>query len=284
MRIVFIGTPKFGAIILEKLIENKFKPVLVITAQDKPVGRKQILTPSTVKIIAQKYNIPVQNTIYKIRDTKPDLVVVAAFSQILPKEILTIPKYGCLNVHPSLLPKYRGPSPIQAAILNGDKKTGATIILMDEKMDHGEIVANSEFQITNSKITSEELLKELANLGAKLLVETIPKWVNDKIKLKVQDESRATYTKILKKEDGKINWQKPAEKIERQIRALNPWPGTYTIYKGKRLKILKAEILNNQLVIKEAQLEGKKPMSFEDFLRGHPDFINNKTICSRILI
>jgi len=284
MRIVFIGTPKFGAIILEKLIENKFKPVLVITAQDKPVGRKQILTPSTVKIIAQKYNIPVQNTIYKIRDTKPDLVVVAAFSQILPKEILTIPKYGCLNVHPSLLPKYRGPSPIQAAILNGDKKTGATIILMDEKMDHGEIVANSEFQITNSKITSEELLKELANLGAKLLVETIPKWVNDKIKLKVQDESRVTYTKILKKEDGKINWQKPAEKIERQIRALNPWPGTYTIYKGKRLKILKAEILNNQLVIKEAQLEGKKPMSFEDFLRGHPDFINNKTICSRILI
>ena len=166
-KIVFIGTPEFGAIILEKLCEANFKPysgrwpnepfrpVLVVTAPDKPVGRKKIITPPPVKIVAQKYNIPVSqpeilvNSKSQITNSKPDLIIVAAYGQILPKEILEIPKYGCLNVHPSLLPKYRGASPIQYAILNEDKETGVTIILMDKKMDHGKIISNSKFLISN---------------------------------------------------------------------------------------------------------------------------------------
>jgi methionyl-tRNA formyltransferase len=290
LKIIFVGTPEFGAIILDKLIQNNLKPVLVITAPDKPVGRKQVITPPPVKVIAQKYNLPISqpqkigHAMSKLRDIEPGLIIVAAYSQIIPKNILDIPKFGCLNVHPSLLPKYRGPSPIQAAILNGDKETGVTIILMDEKMDHGPILAQRKLEFPISNFQFPKLHDELANLGAQLLIETIPKWIKEEIKPKPQNESKATYTKILKKEDGKIDWQKSAEEIERQVRALNPWPGTHTIYKGKILKILKAEIIKGRLVIKEVQLEGKKPMSFEDFLRGHPDFINNKAICSRILI
>lgn len=267
-----MGTPEFGAIILEKLCQANLKPILVITAPDKPVGRKQILTPSAVKIVAQRYNIKIGHAMSNFLKIKPDLIAVAAYGQILPKEILEIPKYGCLNVHPSLLPKYRGPSPIQATILNGDKETGVTIMLMDEKMDHGPIIANCELRIANYKYILKELEKKLANLGAELLVETISKWLNGEIKSKPQNESKATYTKILKRKDGKIDWQKPDEEIERQIRAFNPWPGTYTIYNEKILKILKAEVFNNKLIIKEVQLEGRKPMSFEDFLLGHPNF------------
>jgi len=283
-KIVFFGTPEFGTIILEGLIKANYKPFLVITAPDKPVGRKQILTPPPVKSLIMEHeawNIPIlqpekldSSFKFQVSGLKPDLIVVAAYGQILPQEILEIPKYGCLNVHPSLLPKYRGPSPIQYTILNGDKETGLTIILMDEKIDHGPILAKREWEILNSKITYEELHNKLADLGAKLLVETIPKWIKGEIKPAPQDETRATYTKILKKEDGKIDWEKSAEEIERQVRAFTPWPGTYTIYKGKRLKILEAETSNNQLIIKEVQLEGKKAMNFEEFLMGHPDYAN----------
>jgi len=292
-KIIFMGTPGFGAIILEGLIKNNYKPALVITAPDKPVGRKQILTPPLVKIIAQKYKIPVEQPKkvlnYKLQATrmKPDLIIIAAYGEIIPKEILEIPKHGCLNVHPSLLPKYRGPSPIQAVILNGDKETGTTIILIDEKMDHGPIIANRQLPISDPKITTDELSKELAALSIDLLVEIIPKWINGEIKARPQDKSKATYTKIIKKEDGKINWKKSAIEIERQIRAFYPWPGTFTFWKGKRIKILKAEASktapeNNlaikcgkdYLIIKKLQPEGKKPIEINDFLRGHPDFIN----------
>ena len=260
LKIIFIGTPEFGAIILEKLVNSEYKPVLVVTAPDKPVGRKQIITPPPTKISAQKHNIPVlqpeilANSKSEILNSKPDLIVVAAYGQILPKEILEIPKFGCLNVHPSLLPKYRGPSPIQTTILNGDGETGVTIMLMDEKVDHGKTISNFQFPISNKKITYPELLKELAELGAKLLVETIPKWINGEIKPKPQDETKATYTKIIKKEDGRIDWNKSAEEIERQVRAFNPWPGTYGKYevrsmkykekKERILKILEAEVLS----------------------------------------
>ncbi len=245
LKIIFIGTPEFGAIILEGLIKNNLKPVLVITAPDKPVGRKQILTPPPVKTIAQKYNIlieqpkKIKNLKLKIKNLKPDLGIVAAYGHIIPQEILTIPKYGFLNVHPSLLPKYRGSSPIQFTILNGEKKSGVTIILMDEKIDHGKIISNFQFQISNKKITYPELLKELAKLGVKLLLETIPKWARGEIKPKPQNEAKAIYTKILTKEDGKIDWQKSTEELERKIRAFCPWPGSYTIWqdKGKLIKI-----------------------------------------------
>ena len=304
-----MGTPEFSAIILKELCQSKYKPVLVVTAPDKPVGRKQILTPPPVKVIAQRYEIPIlqpgkiQEVIAEIRATNPGLVVVAAYGQILPKEILDIPKYGCLNVHPSLLPKWRGPSPIQYTILNGDEKTGVTIILMDEKMDHGPILTNSKLQITNPKITYLELHNKLAEIGAGLLLETIPKWIKGEIKPEPQDESKTTYTKILTREDGEIDWKKSAEDLERQIRAFDPWPGSFTfweIMKGKllRIKIFKARVFTSPtgktfsigkvlvvpqnkagvqcgkdfLLIEELQLEGQKPMESEKFLRGHPDF------------
>jgi len=235
-KIIFMGTPDFGAVILNGLIKASFRPLLVITAPDKPVGRKQILTPPPVKILAERYKISVAqperilNLKSLILNLKPDLIVVAAYGQILPKEILDIPKFGCLNVHPSLLPRWRGASPIQYTILNGDEKTGVTIILMDEKMDHGPIISNSKFKIQNSKLTYQELHNELANLGAKLLIEIIPKWIKGEIKPRPQDESKATYTKILTKEDGEINWKKSAEDLERQIRAFDPWPGSFTFW------------------------------------------------------
>ena len=306
LKVVFMGTPEFGAIVLEGLIKANCKLVLVITAPDKSIGRKQIITPPLVKLVAEKYNIPVEqpekieNCKLKIENCKPDLIVLAAYSQIIPKEILEIPKYGCLNIHPSLLPKYRGPSPIQTAILNGDEETGVTIFLMDEKIDHGPIIANCKLPIANLKITYPELSKELAEKGVKLLLETIPKWIKGAIKPKAQEESKAIYTKILKREDGKINWKNSADYIERQVRAFNPEPGTFTLAEKKILKILKASTLKqteigpfglpgktflapndkiavqtgkDYLIIEELQPEGKRKMTSEEFLRGHPDFI-----------
>lgn len=245
IKIVFLGTGEFGEIILKGLIENRYKPVLIYDFK-------------------------------KTKELKPDLVIVASYGKIIPKEILEIPKYGCLNVHPSLLPKHRGPSPIQSAILNGDKETGVTIILMDEKIDHGKIISNSKFLISK-KFTYPELSQKLAELGTKLLMETIPKWIRGKIEPQAQNELKASYTKILKKEDGKIDWKKPAEEIERQIRAFHPWPGVFTFikHKGKnlRVKILEADISkDNRLIIKKVQPEGKKAMALEEFKRGYHEF------------
>ena len=317
VKIVFIGTPEFWAIILEKLIKSGHKPFLVITGQDKPVGRKQILTPSPVKVLVENYNIPVvqpeklKDWKKEIRKIKPALIIVAAYGHIIPKEILEIPTYGCINVHPSLLPKYRGPSPIQYAILNGDEKTGVTIMRMTEKFDVGPVLANSEWQIANKKITYKELEEKLAEIGAELLIQTLPKLFAGTISQQPQDDSKATYTKILTKDDGKIDWQKSAKEIERQIRALNPWPGTFTTFKVKSqkskvkitiqnlklLKILKTDVIvcskkrkigevfltekgklvvqcgKDCLIIEKLQLEGGKPLQSQDFLRGHQDFI-----------
>lgn len=328
MKIVFFGTSEFGAIILEKLVRTGLSPVLVVTTPDRPVGRKQVLTPPPTKVAVQKLGIPViqpatltisnfefliskQSQNSNNQNIKPDLFIVAAYGKILPKEILNIPTHGTLNVHPSLLPKYRGPSPVQNAILGGDKETGVTIMLLDEKMDHGPIVANVKFQMTNDKITYPELHNQLAELGAQALIETIPLWVGGKIKPTPQDDSQATYTSILKKEDGRIDWNKEAGYIERQVRALHPWPGTFALFEGKNLKILKASVLSgtlpkpglgpcpkpglgritpgtvflttdkklaiqcgeDALVVEELQLEGKKPMLAREFLLGHKDFL-----------
>lgn len=306
---IFIGTPEFGAFILEKLIKKGYKPVLTVTETDKPAGRKKTLKSPPVKKISEKNGIPVLqskkiiNLKSEILKLKPDLILVAAYGQILPKEILKIPKFGCLNVHPSLLPKWRGPSPIQYSILKGDKETGVSIMLMDEKMDHGPILSSQKLKLSNSNFQFPELQEKLAKKGAELLIETIPKWMKGKIKPKPQNESKAIYTKILNREDGKINWKKPAEEIERQVRAFNPWPGSFTFWekikeKSFRIKILKAKIFkspisetfpigkvlvvppNNAgiqcgkdfLLIEKLQLEGQKPMKSEDFLRGHWDF------------
>jgi len=306
-----MGTPEFGAVVLDKLCQSEFRPILVVTAPDKPVGRKQIITPPPVKLLAQKYGIPILQpeilTNYKLQITnyKPDLIVVAAYGKILPKEILEIPKYGCLNVHPSFLPKYRGPSPIQYTILNGDEETGVTIIKMTEKVDSGPIIASEKLKVESEKPTYEELYNKLAEKGANLLLEVIPKRIKGEIEPLPQNEAKATYTKILKREDGKIDWQKPAEHIERQIRAFSPEPGVFTGFKIKDLrfkilKILKAGVLEQTkngpfgepgktflapddkiavncgqglLVIKKLQLAGGRPLIAADFLRGHRHII-----------
>ncbi|MDP3996034.1 MAG: methionyl-tRNA formyltransferase [bacterium] len=277
IKIIFLGTPKFGAIVLEGLIKSGHKPFLVITEPDKPVGRKQIITPPPVKVLAEKYNIPVvqpakiSEYAEEIEKLNPSLVIIAAFGQIIPKKILEIPEYGCLNVHPSLLPKYRGPSPIQFAILKGEEKTGVTIMRISEKLDTGPILSQQEIEVSQ-KETFESLHDKLAEAGTRLLIETIPRLLAGKLPPIPQEEAEATYTKILKKEDGKIDWDKSPKEIERQVRALNPWPGTYTLYNGKRLKILNAEAAGGKLIIKEVQLEGKKATTFEDFLKGHSDY------------
>jgi len=273
-----MGTPEFGAIILKSLIENDLKPDLVITQPDKPVGRKQIITPPQVKVLAQENNIPViqpaelKEIIEDIKEMNPDLIITAAYGELIPKEVLDIPKHKTINVHPSLLPKYRGASPIQSVILNGDKKTGVTIMLVDEKLDSGPILSQEEIEI-KEKETAKELHDKLATLGADLLIKTIPQWVLGTIEEKEQNEDEATYFNVIEKEDGKIDWKESAETIERKVRAFNPWPGTYTFYNEKILKILEAEVTGTKLIIKKVQLEGKKPMSFEEFLRGHSDYV-----------
>ena len=213
-KIVFLGTPEFAATILEELVRKDWGISVVVTEKDKPVGRRQILTPPPVKKVAIKYNLVVKqpekilNLKSQILNLKPNLLVTAAYGQILPKEILEIPKYGSLCIHPSLLPKYRGPSPIQFAILNGEKETGVTIFKMDEKIDHGAILANLKLKIENLKLNSQELSKKLSNLASSLLLETLPLYLDGKIKPKPQNHKKATYTKMIKKEDGFVEKSK----------------------------------------------------------------------------
>ena len=309
-RIIFFGTPEFSAIILDKLINSPFCPIAVVTAPDKLKGRKQILTPSQTKELSIKENVPVfqpallkdnPQVIKELSDLKPDLFIVAAYGLILPLEILNIPHNGCINIHPSLLPKYRGASPIQQTILNGDKKTGTTLILMDEKMDHGPILAQRELesQILISKITYHELSTKLAILSANLLIDTLPKFLEKKIKPMRQNHKKATFVKRINKEDGKIDWTKSAIEIERMTRAYHPWPGTYTNLTTKKLKIINVEILEinhkkqpgtmfvveskipavacgkNALILKEIQLAGKNIITGEEFINGYPQLFSS---------
>jgi len=201
-----------------------------------------------------------------------DLLIVASYGKIIPKKFLDLPRHGSINVHPSLLPKHRGASPIQTAILNGDKVTGVSIMVMDEKMDHGPIISNLQFPISQ-KYNYKELETLLAVKGAKLLEEIIPIFLSGKIKAKDQDHSKATFTKILRREDGEVGLDDDPHEIERKSRAFDPWPGIYTIWKGKRIKLLEIEVEENKLIIKRVQPEGKKEMGFDDFLRGHKDFL-----------
>jgi len=299
-----MGTPDFSVPILSALVEN-YKVIAIVTQPDKKVGRKQTLTPSPIKEIALANKIEVLQPekilgnvefIRRINDINPDLIVIAAYGLILPKEILDIPKYGVINVHASLLPKYRGASPIQAAILNGDKETGVTIMLVNEKMDEGDILTQKTITITDND-NFGSLHNKLSVLGTNLLIETLPKWLNEEIVPQKQDESQATYCKLITKEDGKIDWHKSAVEIERQVRALNPWPGTWTIWGNKNLKVIKSKVykvnkvykvgevfkVNDGLVVKcgqgvleilELQLEGRKPMTAKEFLNGNPKILS----------
>jgi len=277
MRYIFFGTPKFAAIILEKLIKAGHIPSAVICNPDKPVGRKKIITAPEIKLIAQKYNIKVfqlknleiGNWKLEIDEIKPDFAIVAAYSQIIPKEILKIPQLGTIGVHPSLLPKYRGASPIQNAILNGDEITGTTLYLMDEKIDHGPILAKRELEFPISNFQFSKLYNALAELSADLLIETLPN-IEEKIKnATMQNESQVTYTKKIAIKDAFIKPDdlekaqnkggKIALEIEQKIRALNPEPGTFTFINNKRVKLLEAKIIEEKLKLTKIQVEGKKP-------------------------
>ncbi len=302
MKYIFFGTPEFAAVVLEKLINAGYLPSAVVCNPDEPAGRKNILSSPPVKILAVKNGIPVfqpekpdEKFAEEIKKYPADLFIVAAYGKIIPKEILDIPRLGALNIHGSLLPKYRGASPIQAAILNGDKKTGATIMKIDEKMDHGPIISQAEIDMDRSD-NFETLSEKIAETGAKLLIKIIPDYLAGKIKPVAQRDSNATYTKIIKKEDGKINWEKSAKEIERMTRAFYPWPSAWTVWNGKILKIFEASVFETGngkkigevfldknilavkcgkgiLSIEKLQLEGGKILSAREFLNGRKNFI-----------
>jgi len=239
MRIVFMGTPDFAATSLDALLKSNDSVVGVVTQPDRPKGRGQVLTPSPVKLLAQQEQIPLLQPLkmknpeflMALSEWKPDLVAVAAFGRILPPAILSLPPLGCINVHGSLLPKYRGAGPIQWAIINGETETGITTMLMDEGMDTGAMLLQESFPIT-SEDTAGTLSSRLAELGGKLLVETIARLKAGTLVPQQQDSSRATLAPLLKKEDGAIDWALPAIALANRVRGLTPWPGAYTTVAG----------------------------------------------------
>ncbi|MDP3999282.1 MAG: methionyl-tRNA formyltransferase [bacterium] len=280
-RFVFFGSPEFAEIILERLITAGFIPAVVVCSPDAPVGRKKIMTPPPAKVTAEKYNIEVlqpetlANHKLQITNYKPDFFIVAAYSKILKKDILDIPKLGTIGVHPSLLPKYRGASPIQSAILEDEPETGTSLYLMDEKVDNGPILKNQKSKIKNQSY--EELMRELAESSGNLLVETLPKFLNGEIKARPQNDNEATFTKKFSLSDGLVDLKNdPPRQVWLKIRALNPEPGVFTILKLKngkeiKLKLLEADFQNENLELKRVQPEGKSPMAWKDFLNGYQD-------------
>lgn len=305
-----MGTPEFAGEILSALINEKYNIISAYTQPDKKIGRKQLLEKSPVKIVAEKNNIPVFTpvrlnvaAISEIEKQKPDIIVVAAYGKILPKAVLDLPEFGAINVHASLLPKYRGASPIQNAILNGETEAGATIMLMGEGIDTGDILSRRTVQI-NKNETSLELSKKLAGISASLLLKTIPLWLEKKITPRKQNDSMAGYCPMIKREDGKINWNDPAKNIYNCFRAFHPWPGIFSVWerRGKILRIklnkislpeknnaaLKTagEVVNigkktavatsgGFVILETVQLEGKPETKIEAFLNGYPDFIGS---------
>lgn len=295
-KVVFMGTPEYSVPVLKELINN-YNVIGVVTQPDKEVGRGHELEYSPIKKIALENNIKVvqpikvRNEFEVVTEMNPDIIVTCAYGQIIPKEILECPKYGCINVHASLLPKYRGGAPIHRAIINGEKETGITIMYMAEGMDDGDIIAQEKVTIRSDE-TVGELHDELSSLGAKLLIKTLPSifdGTNDRIK---QDESKVTFAKIIKKEDEVIDFDDASTNIYNKIRGLNPFPGAYTILDNKRVKIYKARIDNNNskekpgtiidvlkdgfvvktkdgsIIIEELKMEGKKKMTSKEFLNG----------------
>src|SRR5438309_4767950 len=318
LRIIYMGTPQFAVPPLEALIQGGapgavlpqgYEIVTVITRPDKPVGRGQEIVYSPVKQAALAHGIPVwqpgslkrPENIEALAAYKADLYIVAAFGQILPQAVLDQPRYGTLNIHASLLPKYRGVSPISEAILQGDSETGVTIILIDAGVDTGPILLQRAIPIAEDDTTGSLTLK-LAALGASALLEALPLWVERKITPQPQDERFASHTHMLHKEDGKIDWNRSADVLARTVRAFTPWPGAYTNWGNKLLKIISAHAVQSDtgsearagtvslrkenglqtltvvtgkglLIVDKLQLEGKKVMSSDEFLRGYSHIV-----------
>ncbi len=267
VRFIFFGTPEFSTIVLDELKEAGYLPSLIVTAADKPVGRKQILTPPPVKLWAEEHGIPYlqeedMNALTEVlRSRDDDLYIVASFGKILPQKLLDLPKHGVLNVHTSLLPKYRGASPIECAIRNGDEKTGSTIMKMVFKMDAGPIVAQEEYPLRDD-VTKPELFDELAHHGGKLLAHTLLPYLRGELPLREQDESQATYCPRLKKADGDITHDDDLTRW-RKYRAYLGWPGVFFFDEnGKRVKVTRARYENGKFIIERIIPEGKKEMEY----------------------
>ena len=307
IKIIFAGTAEIATPLLHSLKKDeRFEVSLVITQKDRPAGRKMELTPSPAKKTAEELGIPVfqpddintPESINKIKSENPDSMIVMAYGQILRSDVLNIPKQGCINIHASLLPKYRGASPIQSALLNQEKETGISIMKMAERMDAGPVFAKLPTAIgeNDNAIT---LTEKLAHLSAHQSRDTIYSASTGEINPEKQDEKSATYCTKIKKEDGNINWNEDANIILSKIRAFAGWPGTYTYFNGKLLKILEGEVSNsdhnkspgsvfksddkiviaakNDVIIPSLlQMEGKNPQNINDFINGNPDFINSK--------
>ncbi|MBW9156354.1 MULTISPECIES: methionyl-tRNA formyltransferase [Clostridium] len=300
MKIIFMGTPEFSATALQELI-NEFEVSAVFTQPDRPKGRGKNLAMSAVKLLANSYNIPVyqplklkknEEMIEVIKNLKPDFIVVVAFGQILPKEVLDIPKYGCINLHASLLPKYRGAAPINWCIIDGESKSGNTTMLMDVGLDTGDILLTEEIELTNT-ITAGELHDILMNSGGQLLIKTINGIVNNEVQPVKQENELSSYATMLGKEMAVINWEHSSENIHNFIRGLNSWPIAYTHYENKVMKIYKSRVINEQsnkssgsiievskeglkvstgsgvLLIEEIQFPGKKPLKVKDYIIGN---------------
>jgi methionyl-tRNA formyltransferase len=303
-RLVFMGTPDFAVPVLKALIE-RYEIVGVVTQPDQRVGRGHKVEASAVKVVAlangllvlQPPSLRRPDAVAELRALAPEVIVVAAFGQILRAEVLGIPPRGCLNVHASLLPRYRGATPVAAAILAGEEETGVTIMLMDEGMDTGPTLSQATCSISPQD-TQESLSARLAQLGADLLMDTLPRWLRGEIEPRPQDHGQATYSRIIAKEDGLIDWSQSAVEIWRRSRAYYPWPSTYTYWRGKLLKVLRAEALphwsgegdpgqvialdegavvtgEGALLLREVQLAGKRALSAENFTRGQRDFVGS---------
>jgi methionyl-tRNA formyltransferase len=296
MRIVFFGTSDVGLPILDGLV-GAHEVVQVVTSPDAPVGRKQELQATPIATLAASLNLPVVKPesvknnpefLEFLRNLNADIFIVVSYGKILPAELLDIPRLKTLNVHFSMLPKYRGAAPIQYALLNGETTTGTTIFILDELVDHGPILVQQEFPIAPDD-TFPALAKKLANLSASLLVELLPKYEAGEISPQEQNHDQATFTKLIKKEHGKIDWTKPAQEIYNMWRAFTPWPGIWTTWHNETFKILQAEVVDEtahqelpQAVVKcgentflhliEVQPAGKSPMTMKDFLNGQKDF------------
>lgn len=299
-KVVFMGTPEFAVPSLEKLVaSSQCEVILVVTQPDRPVGRKRVLTPPPVKVAAERLGIPVfqpeklreSEAVQEIINKKPDLVVTAAYGQILPKNLLDYPRFGCINVHASLLPKYRGGAPIHYAIINGEKETGITIMYMTPELDAGDILAQRSLPILETDHVGI-LHDKLSQLGAELLYETLPAIFSGKVNPVPQDDSEATYAPNIRREDEWIDWSKSAHEIVNQVRGMHPWPVAVTTWNGAPLKVWWAEKVDlstteepgtvvkvddegiylatgkGVVAIRELQPAGKKRMTVDAFLRG----------------
>ena len=310
MRVIFMGTPEFAVPYLEHLILNQYQVVVVYTQPDKPAGRGRSPVSPPVKRAAlgwklgvvQPVSLKSKEVVAQLAGFHPDVIVVAAYGQILPQPVLDIPRYGCINVHPSLLPRFRGASPVAAAILAGDDFTGVSIMLMDKGLDTGSILVRAQIPIS-AQDTTGSLTAKLSQMGARLLQDVIPRWLRGELTAQPQNEAEAIYSSPITKGEGEVDWRLPAIDIWRRVRAFQPWPGCYTRWRGRRLEIIEAVPLPEEgtlevgqvvaltpttemskaafgvctgdgiLGVLRVQLEGKRAMSAAEFLRGQRQFI-----------